>query len=41
MWRKLLLLFKTNTPHDFSCGSDEVCYCEKAPDCIKKQGSSL
>jgi hypothetical protein len=26
-----------DAPDDFACGSDEVCYCEKAKDCIKKK----
>jgi len=25
-------------PHEFGCGTDEVCYCDKAPDCGRKNG---
>ena len=30
-------LSDSSAPHPFACGSDEVCYCEESPDCIKKQ----
>jgi hypothetical protein len=25
-----------DAPHPFSCGSDEICYCDKSKDCKKK-----
>jgi len=35
----VLLLWDADStaPDAFSCGSDEVCYCEKSKDCIKKR----
>jgi len=26
-------------PNEFGCGTDEVCYCDKAPDCVKRKDS--
>lgn len=26
-------------PHEFRCGTDELCYCDKAPDCVKRKDS--
>lgn len=33
----LALITGNKAPEDFSCGSDEICYCDKAKDCIKKK----
>jgi hypothetical protein len=30
--------FEYNVPGDFSCGSDEVCYCDESSNCMKKDG---
>jgi hypothetical protein len=33
-----LTTYSFSTPHPFGCGTDEVCYCEEAPDCKKREG---
>lgn len=30
------LQYSFDVPKSFSCGSDEICYCEKSEDCIRK-----
>lgn len=39
VWRVALYLMDVdyNVPEPFGCGTDEVCYCEKSKDCIKKR----
>lgn len=33
-----LTSYSFQAPQDFSCGSDEVCYCSESPDCKKREG---
>lgn len=28
---------RVDTPHPFSCGSDEVCNCAESPNCMKDE----
>ena len=34
-----LISYKFYVPEDFSCGTDEICYCNEAKDCVRKNES--